>query len=69
MKIQRLEFVISDASLDCSEILGTNADDELFYCKYAFNRLISYHYKTSLYKYIDIYRKLHGEYLDFDMIL
>lgn len=54
--MEKVKYYFSDSSF--------NADDELFYCKYALNRLISYHYKTSLYKYIDIYRKLHGEYLD-----
>lgn len=41
-----------------------NENDEKFYSKYAKNRLISYHYKTSLYKYINIYRKFNNNILD-----
>jgi hypothetical protein len=41
-----------------------NEEDEKFFSKYAKNRLISYHYHSSLKKYIEIYRKFNGIRLD-----
>ena len=41
-----------------------NEEDEKFFCKYAKNRLISYHYQSSLRKYIEIYRKFDGDLLN-----
>jgi hypothetical protein len=52
----KVKYYFSDSSF--------NEEDEKFYCKYAKNRLISYHYYSSLKKYIEIYRKFNGHRLD-----
>lgn len=41
-----------------------NEEDEKFFCKYAKNRLISYHYQSALRKYIEIYKKFNGTLLN-----
>lgn len=41
-----------------------NEEDERFFSKYAKNRLISYHYQSSIRKYFEIYRKFNGEILN-----
>ena len=54
--MDEVRYYFSDSSF--------NEEDEKFFSKYAKNRLISYHYHSSLKKYIEIYRKFNGIRLD-----